>query len=345
MDFEFPDSAPLKPELSCQIISTAAYLPEKRVTNDEIIEKMNLSISDKAVRSTIGTVERRIVEEGVCDTDLMVEAARKCLDQAGVKPENLTKLIVNKFLGDRVLPMTASFLQSRLGCTKAIHSFDIDGGINSFLQSFDMAQKLIGTGDEYILIVSGGIISALVEKDDPRALLTYGDGAAAVLIGPADSSEFEASYFFSNCEFADLYTGFSRTTKYRGYDFFETHSFENVCEMYETGNWLEAREFILTAMDHTCAELLSQADLTLEDIDLFLITENNIRMRNDIIEKIGIPEDKCHSVIEKYGNTLSAMIPIMINDVRETGRFKEGDRVMILSVGEGINGGGIIYKQ
>ncbi len=343
-EFTFPHSAPLKMQRSCGILSTASYLPEKIVTTEELCSKRDDGITEKAVELSIGVLERRVAE-GFSDTDLLAEAAVKCLERSGIKAEELSKIIVNKFLGDSILPMTASYLQDKIGCTKAVQSFDIDGGINSFLQSFDIAQKCIDMGDKYILIVSGGIINGLTDVSEPRNVFTYGDGAAAILLGPAKKSEFEASYFFSNYDYVDLYTGFSRSKKYHGHDFFEKTDFEDICSMYETGNWMQAREFILEAMQHTSDQLLEQADLDIDDIDLFLITENNVRMWRDIISKIGIPQEKCCSLIEKYGNTLSAMIPLMINDARESGRLKDGMRVMILSVGEGINGGGIIYKQ
>jgi len=88
---------------------------------------------------------------------------------------------VNKFVGDNFLPMTASRLQGKIGSKTAVHAFDIDGGISSFLYSMDAASRFINSGDEYILISSGGVISKFVSKADPRVAFLFGDASASVL--------------------------------------------------------------------------------------------------------------------------------------------------------------------
>jgi len=116
---------------------------------------------------TIGVERRHIAEKDEDDSDILAKSARGCLEKYGILPDDLSRIIVNKFVGDNFLPMTASRLQGKIGSKTAVHAFDIDGGISSFLYSMDAASRFINSGDEYILISSGGVISKFVSKADP----------------------------------------------------------------------------------------------------------------------------------------------------------------------------------
>lgn len=343
MIYTFPEIKQRIIQRHCTIVATASAFPQKVVTNAEIIKDYNHGVTDIAVQKTFGVKERHVAEFGVVDTDLLSRAASACLMKAGIRPEQLSKLIVNKFLGDRVLPMTASLVQKKLNCPDAIQSFDVDGGANSFLQALDLASSAINSGDGYILIVSGGIINTLVSRTDPRHAFLYGDGAGAVLLGPTDRKHIESSYFYTNYMYADLAVGFTHLNKVSS-DIHEKKEFNSLYEQYHTGNWKDAQEFILEACKTTAEKMLGVLELGMNDIDFFLITENNSRLWESIIAKLEIDKSKTISVIHKYGNTMSAMLPLLLDEAFKVERIKSGDRIMILSVGEGISGGGLIYK-
>jgi 3-oxoacyl-[acyl-carrier-protein] synthase-3 len=181
----------------CKIIATASYFPEKEVSNQEIIDANQIPVTDVVIRKTLGVEKRRVADEGVADSDLLVRAAERCLAKANISPEQLSKLLVTKFLGDRILPMTASMVQRKLNSRVAFHAVDIEGGINSFLHASDLATRYISTtkdNEQYILILSGGIHVAPISKTDPRLAFLFGDGAAAILLAVADAPHFLASY-------------------------------------------------------------------------------------------------------------------------------------------------------
>jgi len=167
----------------CEIKSTASCIPEKIVSNEEIISRFDLPFKSSAIIKSIGVETRHVAYDHESDSDILKVAADNCLKQYGLKPDDLSRLIVNKYYGDNILPMTASMLQRKLGSTTAFHAFDIDGGISSFLHSFDVASRFINTGDDHILIASGGICNKLVSKTDPRTAFLFGDGAASILLG------------------------------------------------------------------------------------------------------------------------------------------------------------------
>lgn len=342
-NYSFPELKKRIFNRHCKILSTGSFFPETVVTNDQIIRDYDHKVTDVVIRKTVGVRERRVAEKGYADSDLLVIAAQQCLQKAGIKPEELSKILVTKFLGDRALPMTASFLQRKLNCTHAVQSFDIDGGINSFLQAFDLACCAINSGDKYILIVSGGIINTLVKKTDPRYAFLFGDGAAAILLGPSDELHIESSYFFTNHEFIDHTTGFSHRKRFSS-DIHETKNYEILYDLYETGDWKNTCDFIVEACKTTVNKILQDCGIDLNEIDLFLITESNRRQWQTIIDNLNIDTNKTVSVIEKYGNTMSAMLPVLLDEAFKTGRIREGSRIFLLSIGEGISGGGLIYR-
>jgi len=123
-------------------LSTDSYIPEKVVENEEIIEKYHPSFKNEVIVKTIGVERRHIAEKDEDDSDILAKSARGCLEKYGILPDDLSRIIVNKFVGDNFLPMTASRLQGKIGSKTAVHAFDIDGGISSFLYSMDAASRL-----------------------------------------------------------------------------------------------------------------------------------------------------------------------------------------------------------
>lgn len=342
--YVFPEPKKRNITRHCRILATAVNYPERVVTNDEICSREGFQISPKAVEASLGAAERRVAEKGICDSDLLVKAAESCLAKAGVKADQLSKILVNKFLGDRALPMTAAFVQDKLNCPAAVQALDVDGGINSFLQAFEMARNLINMGDRYILIVSGGIVHSLTDGSDSRNAFAFGDGAAAVLIGPGEKQSVLGSYFFTGSQYIDLMTGFSVLNQFRGGDFVQNTSTEKMSHIYENGDWLTAKSFIVAGMKHTVEVLAEESGLQLADIDCFLITENHHLLWKELITALNIPKEKCVTTFREYGNTLSAMVPTMIDRVFESDLAGSGTSIMILSIGEGINAGGMVYR-
>jgi 3-oxoacyl-[acyl-carrier-protein] synthase III len=308
----------------------------------ELLKETGLQITDQVIRKTIGVTQRRMVQKGTSDTDLLLKAASGCLEKAGISASELSKLIVNKFLGDKLLPMTASLLQAKMDCPVAIQAFDIDGGVNSFLQAFDMAARMIDSGDNYILIVSGGVISPFIRKNDARHAFLFGDGAAAILLGPSEEQHLYSTYQFSNSDYADLVTGFELRQIAQA-DRLDTDDYSGFYDIYKMEDWSRALPFIKEAAEHTTTVLLKDAGLARENIDLLLVTEYNQSVRDSIIKASGIPAERSLSVLHKYGNTLSAMLPLLLCEASDGNRMSEGINALMISIGEGISGGGLIY--
>ena len=346
--FTFPAYRPRYIRRHSQILSSAAYFPSRSVTNQEIINQYHLPVTDVAIRKTLGVERRRVAEAGVSDSDLLAEAARRCLAQAQIEPDRLSKILVTKFLGDNLLPMTASLVQRKLGCQVAMHAVDLEGGINSFLYAIDLATRYISTTaepEQFILVLSGGVNTLPVSKTDPRLAFLFGDGAAALLISAAQAPHFLASYAYSNPDYFDA-AGSKRLLLDQAISeqLYEKGEYDLLYDLYQMGNWKEALNFYLQAAEATRDRLLQESGLAMGQIDGVLVTENNRRMRDLTLERLGVPQEKSLTIFSEYGNTMSAMLPLLLNKGFQEGRWQAGMKIMLLSHGEGASGGGMIYQ-
>jgi 3-oxoacyl-[acyl-carrier-protein] synthase III len=332
----------------CRIRATAAYFPERAVDNQAIINANHLPVTDTVVRKTLGAERRHVADGGVTDADLLVKAAQRCLEQSGLEADQLTKILVTKFVGDRILPMTASLVQRKLNCRTAMHAVDIEGGTNSFLTAADLAIRYISTTNEAqqnILILSGGLNNLPVSKTDPRLAFLFGDGAAAVLLETATEAHFLASYAYTNhAYFAAAGTRRMKMDAEISANLYKKEDYNVLYDLYQMGNWKDSADFYVQAAQITRDRLLEECRLSLEAIDWVLVTENNRRLRDLTLESLGVTQEKSLTAFAEYGNTQSAMLPILLDRAFSENLLQPGMHVMLISHGEGASGGGLIYR-
>lgn len=345
LKFYFPENKRKNINRFCRILSSASFFPDNILTNEEIIEKSSLPFKSSIIEKTMGVKTRCVADNSYDDSEMLLKSAKKCLDIYGLSPNKLSKIIVNKYYGDNLLPMTASRLQGKLKSNVAMHAFDLDGGITSFLHSVDLISRYIDTGDEYILLSSGGIHTKLISKKEARVAFLFGDASASLLFGTSEKQHILASYFYSNYKYYHLALSASPLTAIDGTD--ETVPLEKSTYIYDTykmENWKEAEEFYREATTQVANNILEESGLSMGDIDLVLVTENNKKIWELTLETLGVGQDKSISLLKRYGNTMSAMLPLLIDKAISSGEIVEGMNVMMISHGEGLSGGGIIYK-
>lgn len=329
-------------------MATSSFFPEQVVTNQEIIDANHHQVTDMAVKKTLGVEKRRITPPGMTDSDLLAGAARKCLDRAGIQVDQLSRILVTKFVGDRILPMTASLVQRKLEAKVAMHAVDIEGGINSFLNALDLATRYISTTaaeEQYILVLSGGIHNLPVSKTDARLAFLFGDGASAVLLTTAVNPHFLAFYNYTNYHlFAAAGSKKMRMNQQISKQIYAEGQYSILYDLYEMGNWKDTAEFYLQAARVTRDRLLQESRLSMNEIDLVLVTENNKRLRDQTLEALGVPQQQSLTLIHEIGNTMSAMLPILLDKAFQEKRLAQGANIMFISHGEGASGGGFIYQ-
>ncbi|MEJ6951881.1 3-oxoacyl-ACP synthase III family protein [Natronospora cellulosivora (SeqCode)] len=342
-DFYFPKNKKRKINSYCKILSTAHFLPQEHISNEDIINKYDLPFKSSTIYKALGVEKRHIADESWEDSDVLLKSAKKCLDDYGISVDDLSKLIVNKYIGDNILPMTASRLQGKLGSNTAMHAFDIDGGISSFLHSLDLISAYINTGDKYIILSSGGIYRRFINKKDPRVSFLFGDASASILFGQANEKHFLASYMYSNYNYYHASVSLSAiSAKEAGTS--SENQLAYVYDNYHMDNWKIAEDFYRQASMEITKNLFEQSGLKMDEIDIVLVTENNKRIWELTLETIGVSEDKSISLLKNYGNTMSAMLPLLLDEGIRSGIIQEGMNVLMISHGEGMSGGGIVYK-
>jgi 3-oxoacyl-[acyl-carrier-protein] synthase-3 len=326
-------------------LATGSFLPPTLVSNQEIITKYGHGVAATAVGKIYGIQHRHVAEAGLADSDLLAQAGRTALERAGRRPEDLSKLIATKFLGDRLLPMTASPTQRKLGSSLAFQALDLDGGSNAFLLAMEAAAAAIATGDDLVLVTSGGIHNRTVSRQDPRLAFLYGDGAGAVLLGLATpemgSSRVEASYQSSDASVLDFARGFELRKKMTS-DLHEDKAYNRVFDLYEGGDWRSVQDRALALVARVTHEVLANAQMRLGDMDLVLLTENHHRVWSAALDHLGVPREKTVSLVESCGNTMSAMLPLLLDHSIAQGRLRRGQRVLLLSLGEALSCGGMV---
>jgi len=346
--FIFPEYTKRNIRRQSRIIATASYFPDNVLTNQDIIQAGDLPVTDAVVKKTLGMERRRVVGEGVADSDLLVEAARRCLEKAGLEPDQLSKILVTKLLGDSLLKMTASMVQRKLQCSKAMHAVDIEGGITAFLYALELGTVYISTTndpEQYVLVLSGGIHNSISGARDPRVAFLFGDGAGAVLLAPSEKEHFLGSYFYTNHEYIDAAGSQPfKMDEWSSGSIFEKGDFSILYNFYRMENWKDSIDFLVEAAQVTRDRLLQQSGLSMQDVDLVLVTENNRKVRDLTLEALGVPEEKSLSLVAEYGNTMSAMLPVLLDRAMGQNELKEGTTIMLVSHGEGASGGGMLYR-
>lgn len=339
----FPDIRPLNIERFARIMAIGVGLPENVVTNQDIIDRYNIMATDRAVEFSLGIKERRWVDIDQKLEDLMANAVNHCLERAGIKIDEVSRVIYTRLLGDYQVPAASVGLLRKLSASIGIPAFDISSACSGFMHAMDLAIRYIASGDEYILVIGGGITSTGIQtwkKPNPKTVFLFGDAIVAMLIGLSETKHFLASYIITNYKLYDnalIPCGthlLQANTPDLDYDIFNMRVMD--------GNLIQQ-----SAVEYSkviAEKLLSVAGLALADIDYFVTSDQSVKIWEAQLKALGIPSGKSVSLFSKYGNTVAAMSPLNLNELIETGRLKRGHLVMMMAHGAGASSGGMIFR-
>jgi 3-oxoacyl-[acyl-carrier-protein] synthase-3 len=326
-----------------RILSVGKYLPERRVTNFDL-EKM-FETSDEWIQQRTGIVERRYADEGVYCSDLALEASRDCLKNAGMKPEDIDFIIFATLSPDIHFPGTGVFLQRKLGLTD-IGCMDIRNQCTGFLYSLATADAFVRMGMyKRILVVGSEIHSHAMDFtfEGRDVAVLFGDAAGAVIVGPSEdpSRGILSSHLHADGRFADILK----------LDIFDISQKPIVSQkMLEEGRHypkMKGKEVFKVAVERiplVIREALAANNLKVEDVDLFLPHQANLRINQFAAERLGVAQEKFYNNIQRYGNTTAASIPLLIDEVLEKGILKEGNIVVMVAFGSGFTWGASVMR-
>ncbi len=326
--------------MNAYIRSIGAYVPEKRVTNDELSKIMDTS--DEWIKSHTGIENRHVAEKGVTTADLAVKAAKLALERGGLSAEDLDMIILTTATPDYIgFPATACVVQDKLGAKNA-GAFDMVAGCTGFIYAIDNAKNMILTGTaKHVLVVGSEVLTQASNMDDRDTAVLFGDGSGAVIISESntDESSMENAILKSDGSGAEV---LMRKVGGIKYPFENGKTTFNDTTLFMDGQ--AVYKFAVKVNTELIKKLLERSNLSIDDIKWIVPHQANIRILQAAAKRLRIPIEKFYFNLMEYANTSSASIPIALNEIYEKDLIKRGDNILLTGFGAGLTYGGTIIK-
>jgi 3-oxoacyl-[acyl-carrier-protein] synthase-3 len=337
----YPPGRPWRLSRNARLAGTGSALPEEVVTNQNLIDELNLIATGRAVEFSIGIRERRRGRFEVACAEYLTRAAKECLERADVDPARVDRVIYARLFGDHAIPSTALMLHPRLGLRLGVPTMDISAACSGFLHAMELGLGFINAGDDYVLILGGdrgALAKFMPVAKDTRTIFLNGDGFAAALLQYAPEPNFKSRYFYTDSDLADFaYIPFG-TELLNG-----SREFSPAMLALTMPDGRRIHQSVLDSCRIISQRLLDLAGLSIADIDFVITSDQTHLVWKDQLKQLGIPESKSVSCFPKYGNTVAAMSPLNLNEAIQTGALRRGMTVMMMGHGAGASGGGFIF--
>ena len=320
---------------AARITATGAYLPDRVMTNADL-ERL-VDTSDEWIAKRTGIRERRVAAPHEAASTLGAEAARRMLAAAGVDPLEVDLVIAGTCSPDGMFPAVATRIQHAIGADRAA-SFDVNAACAGYMTGLNIATQFIANGAaRRVVVVGTEAITRLLDWTDRNTCVLFGDGAGASLLEPAVPGEpgaIDQIVIRSDGGRANVvYAGGPASP--RGVLEQEAHIFMDGRALFRAA---------VTEMTSSCRRALAAAGTTIDEIDLFVPHQANLRIMNAVAHALGLPSERVVVTIDRYGNTSSATIPIALAETQAAGRLEAGDRVLISTIGAGLTWGAAVVE-
>ena len=296
-------------------------LPDRVVSNGPIAERIGVD-ADWIVRRT-GIRERRYAAPDERTSDLAVQAARRALTDAGLKPQDVDLVLVATMTPDELTPNTAPLVADALGI--GVGAYDVGAACTGWLSALSSGAALIETGrSDVALVIGAEILSRVTNMDDKRTASLFGDGAGAVVLSAEGDGAVGPILLASDGSMGETITA--------------THA-ERLLVMDGHTTFNKAVKVLVDSTHEAC----ERAGVTLDDIDLFVYHQANGRILRAVAEKLELPDERVADYVGETGNTSAASIPLTLSLLREDGRLRPGQRLLLSAVGAGFTwGAGVV---
>jgi 3-oxoacyl-[acyl-carrier-protein] synthase-3 len=323
-----------------RILGTGRYLPSRVVTNEEVATRVDTS--DEWIRQHTGILRRRVAAEGEVTSDMAAAAGRAAIEAAGLTVADLDMIIVATVSGDSPMPATAVHVQQKLGAD-LIPSFDVAASFAGFLYALTIADQFIAAGTfKTVLVVGADLLSRLVDPADRTTAALFGDGAGAVVLGPAsgDGRGVMSSRIHADGALTSL-------LRIPGGGSAEPMNQERVAQKKHTLR-VEGPELFQISVKHLTSysmQALKAAGLTSAELDWVVPHQANTNIVQKISQRLGYSRSKFVENLAEYGNTSAASIPIALDEAVRDGRIKPGQTVLMCALGAGITWAASIVRM
>lgn len=314
-----------------------SYLPERLVPNAFFDDRLGLT--EDWIESRSGIRARHWLPGGEATSDMAIRAGLAALDAAGLSAQQLDMLILATLTPDRPLPSAASLVQARLGISCPV--FDLNAACAGFTYGVSVGASLITSGAaDTVLVIGAETVSRILDVDDRGTAILFGDGAGAAVMVPAQEPGVIGSLLGADGGAADLLTipaGGSASP-------ISPEAIERHDHLVKMPSGREVYKRAVAAMSATCEELLEKSGLTIDDVDLLIPHQANVRIMAAVAERLGIDPARAVMDIEEVGNTSSASIPIALDRAWRHGRVAPGDIVLQVAFGAGLTWGANLIR-
>jgi len=317
-----------------RIAGTGSFAPDKVITNADLSRTLCEDV-DEFVSQVLGIRERRVCAEGESTADLATEAARRALEAAGVAAEELDLIVLATDTPEYLSPATSVVVQHRLGAKNA-GTFDVNCACAGFVTALDAASKYVIADSSYrrVLVVGAYAMSKYLDWTEKKTATIFADGAGALVLSADDERPgFLASKLVAEGSFHDhmgIYAGGTRMPVTE--------------EVLKEGVWTKVRfakkypsSVNTEGWPSIVGDVLKKAGLRTEDVALFLFTQVNLSTIKEVMANMGLPMERTHTVMQKWGYTGSACIPMVLDDAVREGKLAPGDVVVMCASGGGLN--------
>jgi 3-oxoacyl-[acyl-carrier-protein] synthase III len=323
------------------ILGTGSYIPERTLTNNDIISIANINSSDEWIRKKVGVVERHYAADDEATSDLALRAAERALDNAGVTPEQIGLIVLATTVPDRIFPATACIVQGKLGAPNAM-AFDLPVMCTGAVYGLDIARRYVEDGSvEYALVIGSEVYSRMLDFTDRNSCIYFGDGAGAMVLGRAarDEQGIITSYVQTDGTGFEAITALAGGTRMPATIETVQHG-QHYFTMKPKAVW----EFATGAFPRAVRTALGRANLTVDDVDFLISHQANINIIQFGMDALGIPMSKTYTTLQKYGNTSGASVAITLDEANRSGLIKQGDLVVLVGFGGGLAWGSAIVR-
>lgn len=327
-------SAYLAPAIA--ILGTGSHVPAGIVTNDDLSKRVDTS--DEWIFTRTGIRERRIAGPGETTSTLATAAAKAALADAGLGAADIDLLIVATCTPDTPMPATACRVQSALGLSDRAACVDVNAACTGFVYALDMAWAMLATGRyKHALVIGAETLSTVVDWKDRTTCVLFGDGAGAVVVGPAREG--------SQARILDARLGAIPGTN----DLLHIpHAGRSAAEAVIEGciamKGREVFKFAVRGMEEIARDLLARQNISGADLDCVVPHQANLRIIDSLGQYLELPRERIFVNLERYGNTSAASIPLALDEARRAGRLKPGSLVLLVAFGAGLTYGGALVR-
>ncbi|MCR5184402.1 MAG: ketoacyl-ACP synthase III [Opitutales bacterium] len=324
---------------SVYIRGLGVYTPEKRLSNDDLSKIVDTS--DEWIRTRTGIVSRCIAADGEAASDLGLKAAERAIADAGISKDEIDMVIVSTVTPDYIFPSTACVLQNKLGIS-GCPAFDILTACSGFIYLLELGSRFLrGNAYRNILLVSTEKLSSVVNWKDRNTCVLFGDAAGAVVLSKTDEADVGVlgTVLGADGAYGDLLKqpagGSALPASYE-----TVANGQHFIQMQGSSVFKHA----VRTMSECSLELLKKCNLTAEDIRWVIPHQANMRIVDAVARQLEIPMEKFCVNLQNYGNTSSASIPNCMAEMREQGRFKPGDLLLLTAFGGGFTWGASLIR-